>query len=176
MVRLMMLAAATCLIADTACSGLSNRSRDARGPGLVEAPRDDTPDMTPAERQRRFSAFYAEGLDLARQQQYAYALHAFEQAVTLKPTSPDALFNLGACYDATGDPLRAVGIYRRVLKVRPNDSDCYANLGTAFIKMYYRERSPVWRKMARESWQHALKLNADQPNVKDFLAMTEAID
>ncbi|MFH1418230.1 MAG: tetratricopeptide repeat protein [Planctomycetota bacterium] len=176
MARLMVLAAATCLIAGAACNGLSSRSRDTRQPGLVEAPRDDTPAMTPAERQRRFSSLYAEGLELAEQQQYAYALRAFEQAVALEPTSTDALFNLGACYDATGDPLRAVGIYRRILKVRPDDSDCYANLGTAFIKVYYRDRSPIWRKMAREAWQHALKLNADQPKVKDFLAMTEAID
>ncbi len=175
-VRLMKLSLAVCLITSVGCNGLLSRSRDAQPSGLVEAPQDDTPPMTPAERQRRFSSLYAEGLDLVRQQQYALAMHAFEEAVSLKPTSPEALFNLGACYDATGDPLRAVGIYRRVLKVSPYDSDCYANLGTAFIKMYYRERSPVWRKMARESWRHALILNADQPDVKGFLAMTEAID
>lgn len=172
----MMLAAATCLLSGTACNGLFSRSRDTKPTGLVEAARDDKPAMTPAERQRRFSACYAEGLDLAGREQYALAMHAFEEAVALKPTSPEAMFNLGACYDATGDPLRAISIYRQVLKVRPEDSDCYANLGTAFIKMYHRERSPVWRKMARESWRHALKLNTNQPNVKDFLAMTEAID
>ena len=79
--------------------------------GLAEAP-DKAPPMTPAERSRRFQASYEKGLGLAEQEQYGLALGAFEEAVTLRPDSPAALFNLGACYEAIGDPAAAINIYR----------------------------------------------------------------
>lgn len=137
---------------------------------------DETPSMTPAELGRRFRQAYSQGLELASVGRYGLAMGAFEDAVKLRPSSVEALFNLGACREALGDPLGAIEIYRRVLTITPNDADCYANLGTSFIKMYYREKSPIWRKMAREAWNQSLSLKPDQPNVRDFLAMTEKLD
>ncbi len=156
------------------CAQPSDQHKTA-GQTLVEAP-DTTQAMTPAQRGRRFRAFYDEGLALAESAQYGLALGAFEKAVTLKPTSVEALFNLGACYEATGDPLRAINIYHRVQQQIPNDPDCYANLGTSFIKMYYRERSPVWRKMARQAWQRSLELDPEQPDIRAFLARSDMPD
>ncbi|MBN2562441.1 MAG: tetratricopeptide repeat protein [Phycisphaerae bacterium] len=143
--------------------------------GLVEAP-DASPAMTPAELGRRYRALSAEGVRLAGQRQPGLALAAFEQAVALRPESAEALFNLAACYEDMGDPMRAVNIYRRVLQMTPDDADCYRNLGTSFIKMYYRERSPVWRKMAREAWRRSLALRSEQPDVRAFLASTDSVD
>ncbi len=145
------------------------------GQGLVEAP-DTAPAMTPAELGRRFRAVFSEGMKLAQQGKYALALGAFEQAVALDPDSVEALFNLGACFEAIGDPPRAINIYRRILELTPNDPDCYANLGTSFIKMYHREKSPVWRKMAREAWERSLELNPEQPDLRAFLARSESLD
>ncbi len=145
------------------------------GETLVEAPHTALA-MTPAQRGRKFRAFYDEGLALAERGQYGLALGAFEKAVALKPTSVEALFNLGACYEATGDPLRAINIYHRVQEQTPNDPDCYANLGTSFIKMYYRERSPVWRKMARQAWRRSLELDPGQPDIRRFLTRSEVPD
>ncbi len=166
------------LLAVTAggCGESMRKSKTGSGStGLVEI-EDSTPTMTPAQRDERFARCYEDGLRFAYEGRYALALSAFEQALELKPASVPALFNLGACHEATGDPLRAINIYRRVLELRPNDPDCYANLGTSFIKLYHRERSPVWRKMARESWRESLRLSPDQPAVREYLAMTDVAE
>jgi len=143
--------------------------------GLAEAP-EEAPPMTPAQRDRAYRAAYQEGLRLVQKAHYGLAIQRFEQAAELKPLSAEALFNLGACHEAIGDPLRAINIYKRVLELHPEDSDCYANLGTAFIKMYYREKSPIWRKMARDAWQRSLAMNPNQPDVRAFMARSESLD
>ncbi len=148
---------------------------ESTGQGLVQAP-EKPPELTPAECEDRFLASHAEGLKLAGNRQYGLALRSFERAVALKPTSTEALFNLGACYEASGDPLRAINIYRTILRVTPDDPDCHFNLGTSYIKLYHREKSPVWRKMAREAWQRSLELNPEQAEARRFLVRTESLD
>ncbi len=132
--------------------------------------------MTPDEIDRQYVAACRAGAAFVRQQEYSPAMQAFERALALKPNSVEALFNLGACHEAVGDPARAVHIYRRVLEVTPDDPDCYANLGTSFIKLYHREKSPVWRKMARDAWKRSLELQPDQPRIQGYLARTEWVD
>jgi hypothetical protein len=86
-----------------------------------------------------------------------------------------ALWHDGASHiaETKSDPsarnLVAVNIYREVLKIAPNDPDCYANLGTSFMKMYHREKSPTWTRMAKEAWEQSLVLNPAQPRVREYL-------
>jgi tetratricopeptide (TPR) repeat protein len=120
--------------------------------------------LTAEEREGRFKDLYA------RREQYGPALAVFEEALRLNPNDVDALFNLGACHESVGDPLAAINIYRDVLRIRPNDPDCYANLGTSFIKMYHREKTAAWKKMATEAWKQSLALNPHQPRVQGYLA------
>ena len=172
--RSMILLFVAVLSAGGGCAAL--KAKDQPEPtGLAAAP-DPTPGMTPAEQSRRFRAVYREGMSLVEQGQYGLALGAFEEAVSAKPQSAEALFNLGACYEAIGDPVAAIRIYRQVLQLTPDDADCFANLGTSFIKMYHREKSPVWRKMARDAWRRSLELKPDQPDVRGFLAKAETLD
>jgi hypothetical protein len=42
--------------------------------------------------------------------------------------------------------------------------------------MYYRERSPVWRKMARQAWRRSLELDPGQPDIRRFLTRSEVPD
>jgi tetratricopeptide (TPR) repeat protein len=130
----------------------------------------------PEQRDREYRAAHAAGVAFAEKGDYSSAMRAFEVALSLRPDSTDALFNLGACHEAIGDPARAVNIYRRVLEITPDDPDCFANLGTSFIKMYHREKSPVWRRMARDAWERSLELNPGQAKVKEYLARTESLD
>ena len=136
----------------------------------------DVPELTSAEREQRFREATNGGARLVEQGQYGLALGAFEEAASLKPDSIEALFNLGACYENIGDPMKAISIYRCVLEIVPEDADCYVNLGTSYIKLYHRENSPIWRRLARKSWERSLQLNPDQPDVKKYLAMTESPD
>ncbi len=130
------------------------------------------PPMSRRQRQQAFHQAYTEGMALAARRDYGLALGSFEKAAKYDPMSTEALFNLGACHEALGDPLRAIGIYRKIIKLTPDDADCYTNLGTSYVKMYFREKSPAWRRMALDAWKHSLKLNPDQPNVKRFIQQT----
>ncbi len=132
--------------------------------------------MTDSQRDRAFDAAYAEGLRLVERREIGPALAAFERAVALRPDSLEASFNLGACHEALGDPLRAIGVYRQILSIHPDDADCYHNLGTSYIKLYHRENSPVWRKLALKAWRRSLELNPHQDDLKSFLAQTESPD
>ena len=161
-------------LATFGCSGLKPPNLD-RPPTIVQR-RDTTPMMSPAQRDRRFRKAYADGLRLAQERRYGVALGAFEEAVRLKPESVEAMFNLGACHEVIGDPMRAIGIYRRILTMTPDDPDCYANLGTSYIKMFYREKSPVWRKLAQKAWRRSLQLEPDRSDVKRFIAQAEAME
>ena len=162
------------LLANPGCA------QPAKEEGLQQSQRINAPNtddqLNPAQRRQAFRRAYNEGLRLASKQKYGLALGAFEKAVTLRPDSTEALFNLGACHEALGDPMRAIGIYRRIVRLTPNDPDCYANLGTSYVKMYYRDNSPAWRRMARDAWRHSLQLNPDQPDVKRFLKQTESFE
>lgn len=161
-------------IASTGCNGALSSKTVQESP-LVQAPADPPP-MTPAEVARQYRAAYEKGLRLVGEGQYGLALGAFDKAAALRPASTEALFNLGACYEEIGDPPRAINIYRRVLEMTPDDPDCFANLGTSFIKMYHREKSPVWRKMAREAWQRSLDLDPGQQDVREYLSRSESVD
>jgi Flp pilus assembly protein TadD len=90
---------------------------------------------TPSEQAASFDQAYAEGLKLVKNGEYGLALGAFEMACDARPNSPEAIFNLGACHEAIGDPLRAINYYKHVLEISPDDPDCYRNLGTSFIKL-----------------------------------------
>lgn len=167
----------TCLAAGllpAGCAGVSDTSK-ARQSAAVERV-NESPLMSPADRDRNLQRAHTLGLQLAEQGRYGDALAAFEEALALRPGSTDILFNIAACHDAMGDPMQAVLLYRQILDVTPDDPDCYANLGTSYIKMYHREKSPVWRKMARKAWTRSVELRADQPDVKAFLAQTDTVD
>ena len=157
------------------CGGIGRSKHSAPTMVQVEKEGGQKP-STPAEQAANFDQTYAEGLRLVKNGEYGLALGAFESACDSRPNSPEALFNLGACHEAIGDPLRAINYYRRVLDISPDDPDCYRNLGTSFIKLYYREKSPAWRKMAVDAWNRSLELKPDQPDVRSYLAQSEKID
>jgi predicted Zn-dependent protease len=156
----------------TGCNSLIQKKPVAGQSAVVERDPPDTAtsDLPPAQRGAAFRAAYNEGLRLANDGQYGLAIGAFEKAAALEPSNTAAVFNLGACHESIGDPLRAVNYYRRVLEVDSNDADCYRNLGTSFIKLYHREQSPAWRKMAYDAWRRSLQINPDQPDVRRWLS------
>ncbi len=162
------------IVSVAGCSNLFFAAPDASPPLVQEPPSQAA--MTQPERDRAFEAAYAEGLRRVERNEIGLALGAFERAVALKPNSLEASFNLGACHEALGDPMQAIGVYRRILGVHPNDADCYHNLGTSYIKLYHRENSPVWRKLARKAWRRSLELNPDQADVNAYLAQTDTSD
>ena len=133
-------------------------------------------ELSPEERERNYHHAFQAGLRSIREEQYGAALAAFEEAVKMNPDSTEAMFNLAACHEAVGDPLRAIHFYKSLAGRNPKDPDCYTNLGTSYIKMYYREKTPSWREMAIEAWRRSLAIRRDQPHVQKFLAQARAIE
>jgi len=158
------------------CSSLFDKKPDAPTTVVKVEREDAAPDMTPAQRGQAYRNAYDEGLRLVKDGQFGLAIGAFEAALELRQESTEALFNLGACHESIGDPLRAIHYYRRVLDANPEDADCFRNLGTSFIKLYYREKSPAWRTMAFDAWRRSLKLNPDQPDVRRYLTHVPELD
>ncbi len=129
--------------------------------------------LTPAQRDKQFTAAHRAGMTHAERHEYGEAMAAFEEASRLRPDSTEALFNLAACYESIGDPLRAIGIYNRILAITPDDPDCYHNLGTSYIKLYHLQKSPAWKRMALIAWDKSLKLRPQQPKLRQYVARLE---
>jgi len=157
------------VVVSTVSTGCSHFGGD-KGVTVTRVEGAGTEPINAQERQRRFKSAYEYGIKYARQKRYAEALAGFEEAVRLQPNSVPAQFNLAACYEGIGDPLKAIGIYNRILRVQPDDADCYHNLGTSYMKMHHLDRSPQWKKLAVQAWQRSLDLRPDQPQVREFLA------
>jgi Tfp pilus assembly protein PilF len=165
---------ATMMTLGCGCHTAKTDSSAIAGSPQVQVDRPDDPaNLSDAQRTDQFYYSYETGMNMIQRGQYAHAMGAFEEALRMNPSSTEAMFNLAACYDSIGDPLRAIPIYRRLLSETPNDADCHANLGTAFIKMYHRERSPGWRKMAWDSWNRSLQLNPEQPEIRRYLEQSK---
>ena len=171
--------AVVCVVvaATSGCQAMFATHGDASASPVVKVERDDPiANMSPDQRDHAFRGACAEGMDFVEREQYGLALGAFEKALQFEPDSMEAMFNIAACHDAMGDLARAINIYRRILQINPDDADCYANLGTSYIKMYHRENSPAWRRMARKAWEQSLRLNPEQETVRKYLAQSETLE
>src|SRR5690606_30902189 len=56
--------------------------------------------LTPAQRDKQFTAAHRAGMTHAERHEYGEAMAAFEEASRLRPDSTEALFNLAACYES----------------------------------------------------------------------------
>ena len=77
---------------------------------------------------------------------------AFQRAVHLAPRDPDAWNNLAASEYVAGDFPRAIGDYRRAVKLNKNKATFHANLGTAYFEVKDYDS-------ARKQFAMALKLD-----------------
>src|SRR5215467_321565 len=93
------------------------------------------------------------GIAYHQLQQLEPARRNYEQAVKLKRDYAEALNNIGTVYYAKKSYRRAIGYYKRALKISDSAS-IYSNLGTAYFgrKEY---------KMATDAYQEALSRDPD---------------
>lgn len=167
--RLIPTAFACLILASSGCASLFNRETvEFRPP----AERPNTPKLTAAERADRYDTAFQHGVRLSARGNYGLALGAFEEAASIDPDSFDVWFNIAACHEQLGDPYRAMTMYKRLLasdETKP-DADCYANIGTCCIKLFYRERNPTWRALAVDAWKASLEIRPEQPMIRRYLA------
>jgi tetratricopeptide (TPR) repeat protein len=97
------------------------------------------------------------GIAYHQMMQLDNARKSYEQALKIKPDYAEALNNLGTVWYAKKSYRRAIGYYRRALKIAPMESksaSIYMNLGTAyFARKRYED--------ATTAYQTAMKLDSD---------------
>jgi len=93
------------------------------------------------------------GIAYHQLQQLSLAKKFYEQSLKMKPNYAEALNNIGTVYYSQKSYRRAIGYYRRALRISQSAS-IYSNLGTAlFARKEYKE--------ATDAYQTALNLDPD---------------
>jgi tetratricopeptide (TPR) repeat protein len=77
------------------------------------------------------AAAYLGTLPISTVQQQDKAIDAYERALALDPTYPNAHYNLGLIYEDRGDWTNARRMFEQALKVNPADKDAKMLLGKA---------------------------------------------
>jgi tetratricopeptide (TPR) repeat protein len=90
-----------------------------------------------------------------RQNQYEQALSEYQQALALKPASPDALHKMGLVLDQLGRFQDAADAFRRALELSPNEVMYHQSLGFAL-------ESAGRRSDAVKCFKRALELEQQQ--------------
>jgi Flp pilus assembly protein TadD len=75
--------------------------------------------------------YYAEGVELLREEKYHEALTSFRLALRSDPSDTDVLLQMAIAYTRIGTSDEAIRIYRRVLELKPHASG--AHYGIAFL-------------------------------------------
>jgi tetratricopeptide (TPR) repeat protein len=81
------------------------------------------------------TTWYARAEDLAGTGDYAAAIDAYQQAVSLNPRYLNAWIRLGYAYQLTGQHDKAVGAYTTAIAVEPNSTIAYTSLGYVYGTM-----------------------------------------
>jgi|SRR5579859_2123916 len=70
---------------------------------------------------------------LLRRQDYQTALQVLEKMTTSNPDNEEALLRLGAVYELTRQPEKAVAIFEQAAKLNPNSGKIQADLGHSYL-------------------------------------------
>jgi tetratricopeptide (TPR) repeat protein len=104
------------------------------------------------------------GNQCAEIRDYAGAAAAYRHALTLQPTSPEVLKDLGAVLHLMGRHTEAQTALELAVRLQPDLHDAWRNLGVVHAA------SAEWRRAAR-SFRHALRLNPSWCDGHRFLSV-----
>ncbi len=149
----------------------------------------------------RVREYNEDGVLLFRQGDYPHARETFQAALTLKPSDPNLLYNLGQCYDRMGQFDRSEKAYNDCLALSPNHAECRHALDVSLVRQHkgaeakqmiedwvarqpanssaYVERGWFYSQlgnldMAQSSYQTAVMLNPD--DVRANVALAELLE
>lgn len=90
------------------------------------------------------------------------AIGEYQKSLEYDPDNTDTLFNLAVVYLKVKKPTEAVVILEKLVKVSADDAEGYNLLGIA-------HRGCGKETEAKKAWEKSLKLNPDQPKVKEMM-------
>ena len=69
------------------------------------------------------------------------AIHFYEKSLGIFPQQPDILFNVALINKESGNLVKALEVYTRLLEIRPNDLECLNNRGNLFRELSLFEKA-----------------------------------
>lgn len=69
------------------------------------------------------------------------AMHFYEKSLKIFSQQPDILFNVALIHKVSGNLVKALEAYTRVLEIRPNDIECLNNRGNIFRELSLFEKA-----------------------------------
>jgi tetratricopeptide (TPR) repeat protein len=108
------------------------------------------------------------GIALAQLSQYSDAEAEFRRAIGIKPSLPDAYFNLAGVLEVTGRYHEAEVPLRKALKLKPSYVEARLRLGSSFVLMGRLGE-------ARDCFERALRVAPRNPQALVGMGQTEAL-
>ncbi len=99
----------------------------------------------------------------AQEENFAMAITAFKNAITIKPDYADAYHNLANIYQHIGNVKEAIPNYEKAIALNPSLYESYANLGVAYLNVGEVDK-------AIKILAEALRLRPDDRAASDALA------
>jgi tetratricopeptide (TPR) repeat protein len=84
---------------------------------------------------KNVNALYLSGLSYAKKKMYPEAKANLEEIIGLTPDFAPGHFQLGVCYQQTGEKEKALAQYREVIRLDPKNLDNYFNAALILVEM-----------------------------------------
>ena len=110
---------------------------------------------------KNVNALYLSGLSYAKKKIFPEAKAALEQVTALTPDFAPAHFQLGVCYQQTGEKEKALAQYREVMRLDPANLDNYFNATLILVQL----NQPA---EALENCLKILQARPDDPDVNEM--------
>ena len=122
-----------------------------------------TPPVTLAAEADSPEEWFELGKTYYQQGQWAQAVAAFQQVITLDPTYQAAYANLGAAYHRQNNLDLAVAQYQKALELNPEDGEVIYNLAAVYLQQATQsgQPDPALLEQAIEQLNLALELSPD---------------
>ena len=94
------------------------------------------------------------------------------ETYTMKERSSTAHERLGYAHFKSKQFVKALGHYRKALRIDENDTAAMNGIGACLMTRYIQEgrENKLWRDEAAEIWRKSLKMRPEQPHIADLLS------
>jgi tetratricopeptide (TPR) repeat protein len=110
---------------------------------------------------KNVNVLYLTGLSYAKKKMFPEALAALEQVAALTPDFAPAHFQLGVCFQQSGEAEKALAQYREVMRLDPANLDNYFNATLILVQL----------NQPKEALEHCLKILQARPDDPDVNEM-----
>lgn len=115
---------------------------------------------------KNVNVLYLTGLSCAKKKMYPEAIAALDQVTALTPDFAPAHFQLGVCFQQTGEAEKALAQYREVMRLDPANLDNYFNATLILVQL----NKPA---EALENCLKILQARPDDPDVNEMAGQSQ---